>query len=60
MFKKIQAYLSRDAFFKLSAEEQDERARKIPFYKTYLSEKTIADSSPKKIDLETAKKALNK
>lgn len=58
MFKKIQAYLSRDAFFKLSTEEQNERARKTPFYKTYLSEKTIADNSPSKLDLETAKKAL--
>ena len=58
MFKKIQAYLSRDAFFKLSAEEQNERAKKTPFYKTYLSEKTIADNSPNKLDLETAKKAL--
>ena len=58
MLVKIKSYLSRDDFFKLSTEEQRQRARKIPFYKTYLSEKTIKDNSPSKLDLETAKKAL--
>ena len=58
MFKKIHAYLSRDDFFKLSTEEQNERARKTPFYKKYLDEKTIKDNSPNKLDLATTKKAL--
>ena len=58
MLVKIKSYLSRDEFFKLSIDEQNERARKISFYKTYLSEKTIKDNSPNKLDLATAKKAL--
>lgn len=43
MLVKIKSYLSRDDFFKLSTDEQRQRAKKYDVYRRYLTEKDFKD-----------------
>lgn len=43
MLVKIKSYLSRDEFFKLSTEEQRQRAKKYDVYRRYITEKDFKD-----------------
>lgn len=43
MLVKIKSYLSRDEFFKLSTDEQRQRAKKYDVYRRYLTEKDFKD-----------------
>lgn len=59
MLVKIKSYLSRDEFFKLSTDEQRQRAKKYDVYRRYLTEKDFKDKQIGLFD-ERSSEALDK
>ena len=59
MLVKIKSYLSRDEFFKLSTEEQRQRAKKYDVYRRYITEKDFKDKQIGLFDKRSSK-ALDK